>query len=186
MPDVLNKRFVLYLMIMGALLLIGLACGGGTTARPTPTPTPTSTGTGTPVVAIPTASATQSPEAEVLAAYGRYWTVYADAMLRLDESRLPEVMTGPRLDRARQEIRDLAAQGHAVRIVVENEPVVGTISSSQAILLDVYRNASFLVDATTKQPVAGTGTPSVLKDAVTLVRVGDAWKVRDAIRQASP
>ncbi|RJQ07847.1 MAG: hypothetical protein C4558_08975 [Dehalococcoidia bacterium] len=179
MPDVLKKWLVLS-ALGSSLLLVSTACGGATRETSTPTATATS------VVVTPTPSVTQSPYAQILAAYRRYWEVYADAILRLDDSRLGEVMTGPRLDRARQEIRDLTSQGHAVRIVVENEPVLGTINGNEATLLDVYKNASYLVDATTKQPIAGTGTPNMLKDAVTLVRVGDVWKVRDSIRQASP
>lgn len=132
-------------------------------------------------MAAPTA---RSAEQEVLDAYAKYWTTYSDALFALDDRLLPDVMVGARLDRAREEIRTLRAQQQAVRIVVKNAPVVTSVQTDTAVVMDVYENSSYLIDAVTKQPVSGTGTPNTLRDAITLERVGGVWKVRDAIRQA--
>ncbi len=171
-------KWITVLVLVSAFAGVTAACGRGAggTSTPTPTTSPSATETPKPVV-------TQSPEKDVLNAYVRYWKVYTEALFGLDESHLQEVMTGPRLDRAIQEIRALSAQGRAVRIVVENDPAAASIVGDVAQVIDVYKNASYQIDAVTKQPVAGTGTPNVLRDTVTLERVGGVWKVRDAVRQ---
>lgn len=161
-----------------ACLSIGaaVACRGGNS--------PTATPTATVATATPTATSTPSPEAAVLNAYTRYWQVYSQAIFDLDESHLIEVMTGPRLDRAHDEIRALMAKGQAVKIVVTNQPQIASIQGDTAVLIDMYQNGSYVIDAGTKQPITGAGTPNVLKDAVTLQRVDGTWKVRDTVRQA--
>lgn len=171
-------KWITILVIVSAFAGVTAACGRGAehTSTPTPLASPIATETPRPVV-------TQSPEKDVLNAYVRYWKVYTEALFGLDESHLAEVMAGPRLDRAIQEIRSLSAQGRAVRIVVENDPAVASIVGDVAQVIDVYKNSSYQIDAVTKQPVAGTGTPNVLRDTVTLERVGGVWKVRDAVRQ---
>ena len=74
-----------------------------------------------------TDAAVPGAERELLEAYERYWELYARALLALDGSRLPEVMTGPRLQRAREEIARLELSGHAVRVDVESAPIVGML-----------------------------------------------------------
>lgn len=162
------------------------ACGGDdepatTTVTPTATPTPSRTST-------PPATATPTPsiEDEVTAAYLEYWDVYADALRRLDGAQLDEVMTGPRLERALSEIENLRTQGQAVRIVVENAPLVAGVSGDEAVVIDEYVNSSYLIDPVTQEPIADRGEPNTLRDTVTLVREDDVWKVRDSVRQESP
>ncbi|MCZ7576319.1 MAG: hypothetical protein M5U18_04415 [Dehalococcoidia bacterium] len=167
--------------VMGGLLAMVVAACGGEDAEPTATataPMPTSTPT------VPQPTATPDPEAEVLAAYARYWDVYTEALRNRDDSRLDEVMTGPRLQRGLQEIADLRAEGRAIQLVVQPNPVVLEISEDFALVSDEYENNSYYIDPVTKQPVGATPVGSeTLIDLTTLQRVGGVWKVSDGVRE---
>lgn len=162
-----------------------VACGDGDEPAGTPTVTPTA-----PQAASPTSSPVTTPtvatEDEVLAAYAYYWDVYAEALFDVDPSRLSEVMTGARLQRALDEIERLKDDGQAVRIVVDNDPLVVSVGGGEAVVADVYENSSYLVDATTKEPVGDRGEPNTLRDTFTLVLEDGLWKVRDSLRQVDP
>lgn len=173
------------LELMAVLGLIGLllaACNGGggepTTpaGEPSPTPSPAVTAT---------AEATPTPTVEeaVIEAYLRYWDVYGEGLYDLDTSRLSEVMTGPRLERALDEVENLREEGRAVKIVVENHPVVVQVEGDQAVLFDEYENQSHFIDPATKEPVGDPGTKEVIRDTVTLTRSGQTWKVLDSVRE---
>ena len=163
-----------------AFLLVGCN-GGGDTRDASPTPPATQTPAPT---AVPTA--TPSVEEAVLQAYLYYWQVYSEALNSLDTTRLSEVMTGPRLERALTEIDDLRAQNRAVKIVVENQPVVVQVSNDQAVVLDSYENRSYLIDPVTKEPLSQPpGTAETIRDRVTLTRVEGAWRVLDTVREVS-
>ncbi len=124
-----------------------------------------------------------APERELLRDYARYWELYAGALLSLDGSRLGEVMTGPRLERAREEIARLRAAGHAVRVDVESAPIVGMLAGEEAVIVDRYRNQSYLVDATSGRPVSARGVANTVHATVSLLREEGSWKVRDSHRE---
>ncbi len=145
-----------------------------TAIRPYPPPEPAS---------APTIPPPPPAEQELLQAYARYWELYAGALLALDGSRLGEVMTGPRLERAEQEIELLTLSGHAVRIDVESAPIVGMLDGEEAVIIDRYRNQSYLVDAETGRPVAARGVANTVHATVSLVLEEGAWKVRDSLRE---
>lgn len=169
--------------VSAGLLVATLAACGGADTEPTPTATlaaidPTATPT------VPQPTATPEPEAEVLAAYAKYWEVYTEALHNRDSSRLSEVMTGARLERGLQEIADLHAQGRAVQLVVESNPVVLDVQENLALVSDEYENNSYYIDPVTKQPVGATPVGiEILRDLTTLVRIGDVWKVSDGVRE---
>ena len=164
------------------LVALGAGCRDGD-GPPTATATVTVVPTTTATIAA-TAAPTPSIEDEVLAAYARYWDVYADALLRLDSTRLSEVMTGPRLERAVEEIRALEAQGQAVRIIVQTDPLVATVAGDEARVVDEYVNSSYLIDAISKEAVGDREEPNTLRDTFSLVRENGSWRVRDSLRQA--
>ncbi len=169
--------------ITGSLLLAALAaaCGGGDT-DPTSTATAAADPSPTPTSQQPTSA--PDPEAEVLAAYAKYWEVYIEALRNRDDSRLAEVMTGPRLVRGLQEIADLHAQGRAVQLVVDNSPIVLQVRGDLALVSDEYKNNSYYIDPITKQPVGATPVGSeTLKDLITLKRIDGIWKVHDGVRE---
>lgn len=153
------------------------AAGAPAPAIPPYPPPPPTTGVAPPPGRLPPA------ERELLDAYARYWELYAAALLALDGSRLPEVMTGPRLERARGEIARLRASGHAVRVDVESAPVVGMLRGEAAVIVDRYRNQSYLVDPRTGRPVAARGVATTVRATVSLVIEEGSWKVRDAHRE---
>ena len=132
-----------------------------------------------PVAPVPAA------ERELLEAYGRYWELYAGALLALDGSRLSEVMTGPRLERAQEEIARLELTGHAVRVDVESAPIVGMLRGGEAVIIDRYRNQSYVVDAQGR-PVSARGVANIVHVTVSLVREEGAWKVRESRRERAP
>ncbi len=171
------------LVVTSALIALLLAaCNGGggepTTpageASPTPSPAVTATAEATPTPTI---------EEEVSDAYLRYWEVYSEAVFDLDTSRFGEVMTGPRLERALDEVENLRGDGRAVKIVVENQPVVVRVEGDEAIVFDEYQNDSYLIDPETKEPVGDPGAGEVIRDTVTLTRSGETWKVLDSVRE---
>ncbi len=125
-------------------------------------------------------------ERELLSAYERYWDLYAVALLELDGARLGEVMTGPRLARAQEEIARLRLSGHAVRVDVESAPIVGMLEGEEAVIIDRYRNQSYLVDAEGGRPVAARGVAATVHATVSLVREEGAWKVRESLRERAP
>lgn len=173
------------LRTLSASVLLGFllaGCNGGPSSQQsTPTEVPSSAPT---VTAEPTPTA--SPEEAVKDAYLHYWEVYGEALFNLDSSRLTEVMTGPRLERALQEIEQLEEQGRAVKIVVENRPVVVEVEGDQAVVLDEYENRSHFIDLETKEPLSEPpATGETIRDRVTLTRVGDTWRVLDTVREVS-
>ena len=171
--------------ILAALMLLLTACngGGGGQSTPSASSTPAATRTATPAVS-PTA--TPSVEQEVSQAYLHYWEVYGEALYNMDTSRLSEVMTGPRLERALAEVSNLRDQNRAVKIVVDNRPVVVQVEGDQAVVLDSYENRSYLIDPVTKEPLSQpSDTAETIRDRVTLTRVGGIWKVLDTVREVS-
>jgi hypothetical protein len=171
----------LILSASAMLAIVLAACNGGPPShQPTPTEAPS------PFLGQATAepTATGSPEQTVKEAYLHYWGVYSEALFNLDSSRLSEVMTGPRLERALQEIERLEKQDRAVKIVVENRPVVVQVEGDQAVVLDEYENRSHFIDPETKEPLSEPPTTGeTIRDRVTLTRVGDTWKVLDTVRE---
>ena len=170
------------LAVLGSMALLLAACNGGgsqpatPTGEPSPMPSPAVT---------ETAEATPTPtiEEEVSEAYLRYWDVYSEGLFDLETSRFDEVMRGPRLERAVDEIESLRQDGRAVKIVVENHPVVVKVEGDEAVVFDEYENDSYLIDPETKEPVGDPGTGEVIRDTVTLTRSGQTWKVLDSVRE---
>jgi len=180
-----RTRLAILMISLSVMLPLG-ACGGDDDAPDTATPdTRTSSPAATTITSVPT-TVTPSQEDEVLDAYANYWSVYAAALRDRDSSHLAEVMTGPRLDRGLQEVADLEAQGRAIALMVESDPVVLEVRGDQALIADEYQNNSYYIDPETKQPVGATpSAPETLKDTVTMERVDGVWKVRDGVREES-
>ena len=166
-------------VIVLAFLLVGCN-GGGETRDASPTPPATQTPAPT---AVPTA--TPSVEQQVSEAYLHYWDIYADAVFNLDDSRLPEVMTAPDLERARQEVEALRQRGRGAKIVVEHNFVILQLDqvAGSATIRDEYTNKSYEVDAQTEEMVGKAPQGNVLTDTYFLVKEGGTWKVRDGIRE---
>lgn len=170
----LRGASVALLVAVAAVLL--LACGDGDDTPSEPTVVPTATQAVAP-------TATQTVEEEVREAYLRYWEVYAQALIDLDTAGLADVMTGPRLERALDEVEGLRNDGRAVRVVVENNPLVVEVENDEATVFDEYENSSYLVDPETKEPVDTPPNAETIRDTVTMVRIDGTWKVLDSVRE---
>jgi hypothetical protein len=167
----------LILMLTLAATAVLTACGGdGGAGTATPSPRPSTAET-------VSASPTTSVEEAVTEGYLQYWHVYSDALYNLDASRLGDVMTGPRLQRAIDEVSGLVQQGRAVKIEVSNQPVVLQVDGDKATVFDEYQNRSGFIDPVTKEPLSSPGNAEVIRDSVTLTRVDGVWKVLDSVRE---
>lgn len=151
------------------------------------TPPANTQGTATPLVSTvtpaATPTATPSIEQEVLTSYEMYWRAYSAALLELDGALVDQVADGEEKERVRREIADLQAEGVALRVNVQRNPLVVESNQSSAIIFDEMVNNSFYVDAVTKQPPQGSGSGAVLRDIYYLEKIGNTWKVVRSVRQ---
>ena len=156
------------LRIGGALLavvLIGLVLGfiflrNNDSASPNPSPTATSTDVKT----------------QVEQAYLRYWDVYADAMLRLDPSRLSDVLADKALANHNQEVQAQRSKNQPVRISVEHDYALTIVDQATVSVEDNYVNHSVRLDPQTKQPVDEDPNQRVRR-TYTMKKVDSVWKV---------
>ncbi len=178
-------RLVWTAAFLAVCIIMLAACGGGGDNANSRSSTSTSTALPTTPGATPTASS--SVKDEVSAAYLHYWDVYADAVYNLDETRLQGVMTGPQLQRTREEIGSLRQRGRAAKIVVEHNFFVADldVAAGTATIRDEYTNSSYEIDAVTKEMVGAAAHGTVVSDNYFLVKDGEVWKVRDGTRQGA-
>ena len=156
------------------------ACGGDDAASDTPTPTasPSATATGT-----APATAMVGIEDEVIDAYLTYWDRYAAAVLDLNANLVADLAGPEELARVQGEVEALRAQGVALRVVIEHNPIVVESSNTTAAVYDEMTNNSFYVDPVTKEPPEAEGTGEMLKDTFFLEKVDGQWTVIRSVRQ---
>lgn len=174
-----RTRLVILAVGLSAVLpLVG--CGGDDEASDTPTPTssPSATATGT---APPTP--TVSIEDQVIESYLAYWDRYAAAVLDLNADLVAELAGPEELARVQGEVEMLRAQGVALRVVIEHNPIVVESSETTAVVYDEMTNNSFYVDPVTKEPPEAEGTGELLKDTFFLEKVDGQWTVTRSVRQ---
>lgn len=148
-----------------ALVLVGLVVGFILAARDN-SPSPNSTST-------PTSTDTK---AQVEQAYLRYWDVYTEANLKLDVSRLEEVLSGDALKIVRDQIEEQKSKNQPVRIRVEHDYQVILVDAVTATVEDSYVNHSQRLDPKTGQPVDPDPNQRVRR-TYTLKKVSGTWKV---------
>jgi len=174
-----RTRLLVLVISLSAVLPLG-ACGGDDAASDTPTPTasPPATATGTapatPMVSI---------EDEVIDAYLAYWDRYAAAVLDLNANLVADLAGPEELARVQGEVEALRAQGVALRVVIEHNPIVVESSNTTAVVYDEMTNNSFYVDPVTKEPPEAEGTGEMLKDTFFLEKVDGQWTVIRSVRQ---
>lgn len=166
------------LAVAALAILLFAACGGDdepATATVTPTATPTPSPTSTPPA---TATPTPSIEDEVAAAYLAYWDAYSEALLNLDASLAEAWASGEELDRIREEIETLSADGVAARVTVGHDFTVVSTSDDRAVVIDEIFDQSFYVDPDTKEPETSDVPGRTVRDTYQMQRDADgAWVV---------
>lgn len=121
-------------------------------------------------------SPTTDVRAQVEQAYLRQWDVYAEANLKLDTSRLEEVLTGDALRIVRDQIEEQKAKNQPVRIRVEHDYRILLVDEMTATVEDNYVNHSQRLDLKTGQPVEPDPNQRVRR-TYTLKKVNGTWKV---------
>jgi hypothetical protein len=164
------------------------------TAQQTATPAPTTASTPSAGLSAPpsglTPAATVAPElaAEVSEAYLRYFQVSADALLKLDSSRLAEVATNGELSALAQSIEDDRAQGRALKTDVQHNFVVLSVHNDEAQVADQFRDSSFFVNPVTQEALPGQVIPTspdtapLVRIVYRLQRIDGTWKVTEGTK----
>ena len=167
------------LLVLTVTTIVVIPLGG--CSRDTRRDAPTTTNTAAPAAStvVPTSA---GAEAELLAAYNRSWEVYADALRRLDGSRLPTVFAGSALRAARDEVATQKAKNQPVRISVVHRSRVLRVTATEGLVEDNYRNHSVVLNPTTGEP-AEPDPNEVVQQRQSLKRIGGVWKVVEVIEE---
>ncbi|HYU15575.1 MAG TPA: hypothetical protein VEL05_05880 [Candidatus Acidoferrum sp.] len=131
----------------------------------------------------PPTSPSESPtdqRAEVEQAYLDHWYVYAEALLTLNGSRLPEVFAGAALREVQKQVDDLAEANQPARVRIEHRYRITIIDATTATVEDRYINHTVRLDPETMEPIEDDPNQRVHK-SYTLKKVDDVWKVTDIV-----
>lgn len=163
-------------VVVGGLVLS--ACRGDGDP-PTPTATATATVATETASASTTAVATPTPSVEddVAEAYLAYWDAYARALLFLDASLVEGFAAGAELERVRDEIDSLRADGVAARVIVDHDFSVVSLTPDEAVVVDRFTDRSFYVDPETRQPEQSDVVGQPFTDTFHLQLSGSEWVV---------
>lgn len=131
-------------------------------------------------IAAPTA---QDESAEILHAYLRHWSVFAEAMARLDDSNLDEVFGGTALATITDQVRQAARAKTAAAIRVSRHRYrIKVLSDTLASVDDTYLDqSSWNVGGKPSPP----GPPTWEHRTFTLSKEEGSWKVTDIISFSS-
>jgi len=155
------------LAVVGGGLLVGfLALGndnGASGAAPTTQPT----------------SPSETPtdvKAEVEQAYLAAWDVWADALVELDTSRLPEAFTGRALKLITSQVEEQSQENEPVQIRAEHNYTIGILDEETASVDDRYINHNVRLDPATLEPIEEDPNRREHR-SFTLKLVGGTWKI---------
>ncbi len=165
---------------LAAVLLTG--CQGGTAHSPPTTvahPAPTTSG-----VARTTLPA-RSPSAVLLAAFTRSWQVYADALRRLDASKLPAAFAGDALRAVQSEVVEQRAKHQPVRISVQHHPKVLLVNATDGVVADQGVNHSVVLNPATGQP-AEPDPNQPFSEHRNFKFLDGTWKVVEIVEERAP
>jgi hypothetical protein len=162
-----------------ATLMVVAVVGCGADSPPSPATTTATAASATTAVAP---STTVSAKAELLAAYNRSWQVYADALLRLDPSRLGSAFAGSALRAAQQEVATQKANNQPVRIEVEHHPRVLLVTATDGVVADEGVNHSVVLDPATGKPTEPDPNER-FRERRSFKFLDDSWKVVEIIEE---
>jgi hypothetical protein len=178
MPAV--RRLTALAMLLAAVLLAG--CGGGAgSAAPTTTVSAAPTTAATPSIT----STTRGAKAELLAAHLQSWKVYADALRRLDPTRLPSAFDGNALRAVQSEVAAQKARRQPVRIDVDHDPKVLLVTATDGVVADEGVNHSVVLDPVTGKP-AEPDPNEPFRERRSFKLLQGIWKVVEVIEETGP
>lgn len=155
------------LAVLAAGLLVGFLTIGDNEGSSGTTPTtPPVSPSGTPTDA----------RAQVEQAYLDAWDVWADALLQLDPSRLPEAFTGRALELITGQVEEQSQKNEPVRIRAEHNYNITLIDSETASVDDRYINHNVRLDPDTLEPIEEDPNRREHR-SFTLKLVGGTWKI---------
>ncbi|MGZ3319275.1 MAG: hypothetical protein ACXU95_18540 [Isosphaeraceae bacterium] len=155
------------------ILILGLGLGFACSKRTVPpgtdgSPSPTST----------------DPKVHVEQAYLHAWDVWADALLRLDPSKLSSAMTGNALTRVTSQVETQRQKNQPVRIRVDHDYSITMVDATTYSVDDNYINHSVRLDPKTMQPIEKDPNQHV-HESFTMKLVSGIWKLADVIEYKS-
>jgi hypothetical protein len=172
-----RTRYLVVLAIIVALLLAGCS---NDTERPSPSSSSSAAPSNT--SSPSTTSTTLSAKAELLAAYNRSWDVYADALRRLDASRLPTAFDGSALRAVQSEVAAQKARRQPVRIDVEHDLKVLLVTATDGVVADEGVNHSVVLDPATGRP-AEPDPNEPFRERRSFKLIDRTWKVVEVIEE---
>jgi hypothetical protein len=175
------RTLTAFAVLLATVVLAGCSGDAGTT----PPPTTVAAAPSTTAAAPSTTSTTLSAKAELLAAYNRSWETYADALRRLDASKLATTFAGNALKAAQDEVANQKARNQPVQISVGHRPRVLRITASEGLIEDNYLNHSVILDPSTGAP-AEPDPNELVYQRQTLKRLSGTWKVVEIIEEQRP
>ena len=124
----------------------------------------------------------QPEEMEIQTAYEQYIAVAVDAAVRVEDSRLPEVASGRRLERSRAYIQQLREAGRMAEATVEPIAPLAYVElvTDRAIIYVQYRQWRRELDAVTGAVLAEQAG-ELLDTYYLLERIDGSWKVTDSV-----
>jgi len=165
--------------VLLAVLLAG--CQGDSTATPSTTAKAGPTTSAVP----PTTQTTRSPSATLLAAFTRSWQVYADALRRLDASKLSTAFAGNALRAVQSEVAEQKARHQPVRISVQHHSKVLMVNATDGVVADQGVNHSVVLDPVTGKP-AEPDPNERFSEHRSFKFTGGTWKVVEIIEERAP
>lgn len=130
-------------------------------------------------------SPTTDVRTQVEQAYLKVWDAWADALLNLDASRLPEVMTGNALTRVTAQVEEQRKKNQPVRTQVEHNYRIVIVNPTTASVEDEYINHSVRLDPKTREPIEKDPKQRV-RESFTMRLVSGKWKLAEVIEYKSP
>ena len=155
------------LAVLAAGLLVGFLAlgdndGSSGSTRTTPPNSPNATPT--------------DARAQVEQAYLNAWDMWADALLELDASRLPETFTGRALELISGQVEEQTQQNEPIQIRAEHNYTVAILDAQTASVDDRYINHNVRLDPDTLEPIEEDPSRPEHR-SFTLKLVDGTWKI---------
>ena len=167
---------LLILLIAG--LIVGFLTLGGEGTRPSSLPSPNVS----PRTSPPGDSTTsRDRRLQIEQDYLRAWDVWAGALLRLDASNLPDVLTGSALKLITAQVNEQRSKNEPVRIRVEHNYRIVLIDKRTASVDDRYINHNVRLDPETLKPIEDDPNARA-HTSFTLKLEDGTWKIAEIIQ----